>query len=248
VPLMEQTRDTFAAIDSDDNILGRVKFTADSGFHSKAVVAAVEDCGADAYIADRDYRRREPAFANASRHKTRDKKERALQRRRARENLPAKRGLFVMQDFAYDEAKGTCVCPAGHSLYHSGSHMQFNGYRVSRFKAPISACKSCPLRTQCLRYPERTKQRQVLVIESRDGARSPQTRKKHSPTERMRAKFDSIAGRAIYSRRMATVEPVFANLQNKGMRRFTLRGRAKVNAQWQLFTIVHNIEKIAHSA
>ena len=59
-------------------------------------------------------------------------------------------------------------------------------------------------------------------------------------------KFDTPAGREIYSRRMGTVEPVFANLQNKGMRRFTLRGRRKVNAQWQLFTMVHNIEKIAH--
>jgi hypothetical protein len=61
----------------------------------------------------------------------------------------------------------------------------------------------------------------------------------------MRRKFDTRLGREIYSRRMATVEPVFANLQNKGMRRFTLRGRRKVNAQWQLFTMVHNIEKIA---
>jgi hypothetical protein len=46
---------------------------------------------------------------------------------------------------------------------------------------------------------------------------------------------------------MGTVEPVFANLQNKGMRRFTLRGREKVNTQWQLFTMVHNIEKIARA-
>jgi hypothetical protein len=45
---------------------------------------------------------------------------------------------------------------------------------------------------------------------------------------------------------MGTVEPVFGNLQNKGMRRFTLRGRSKVDAQWRLFTLVHNIEKIAH--
>ena len=44
---------------------------------------------------------------------------------------------------------------------------------------------------------------------------------------------------------MGTVEPVFANLQNKGMRRFTLRSRRRVNAQWQLFAMVHNIEKIA---
>jgi hypothetical protein len=64
----------------------------------------------------------------------------------------------------------------------------------------------------------------------------------------MRFKFDTAAGRAIYSRRMGTVEPVFVNLQNKGMRRFTPRGRRKVNAQWQLFTLVHNIEKVAGSA
>jgi hypothetical protein len=53
----------------------------------------------------------------------------------------------------------------------------------------------------------------------------------------MRWKFDTPQGREIYSRRMGTVEPVFGNFQNKGMRRFTLRGRNKVDAQWQLFTV-----------
>ena len=42
------------------------------------------------------------------------------------------------------------------------------------------------------------------------------------------------------------MEPVFGNLKNKGMGRFTLRGKKKVNTQWQLFSLVHNIEKIAH--
>jgi hypothetical protein len=54
--------------------------------------------------------------------------------------------------------------------------------------------------------------------------------------------------RRIYSRRIATVEPVFGNIQNKGMRRFTLHGRRKVSTQWKLFTLVHNIEKVAHAA
>lgn len=245
-PLIEETRETFSVIDGKD-IFNRVKVTADSGFHSKAIVAAVEQTGADAYIADRDYRRREPAFVDASRHKTRDKKERALLRRKQREALAPKRRLFVLQDFQYDESTATCLCPAGHRLYHSGSDMLFNGYRVARFKAPLSACRDCPLRAQCLRHPERTRQRQLLVIKGREGSAKPKVRQ-DAPTERMRWKFDSPVGRAIYSRRMATVEPVFANLQNKGMRRFTLRGRTKVNAQWQLFTIVHNIEKIAHRA
>jgi len=31
------------------------------------------------------------------------------------------------------------------------------------------------------------------------------------------------------------------------MDRFTLRSKKKVNTQWQLFSLVHNIEKIAHA-
>lgn len=246
-PLIEATRATFKIIDAGKDVFKHVKVTADSGFHSKAVVAEVENTGADAYIADRDYRRREPAFADASRHKQRDKKDRALQRRKQREALAPNNRLFVLQDFQYDEATAQCICPAGHRLYRSGSDLLFNGYRVSRFKAPITACRDCPLRQQCLRHPERTRQRQLTIIKGRQDARKSQARS-HAPIERMRWKFDSPVGRAIYRRRMATVEPVFANLQNKGMRRFTLRGQSKVNAQWQLFTMVHNIEKIAHRA
>ena len=62
----------------------------------------------------------------------------------------------------------------------------------------------------------------------------------------MREAIDSSRGRQLYSQRMGTVEPVFANLRhNKRLNRFTLRGGAKVNAQWQLYCLVHNIEKIA---
>ena len=64
----------------------------------------------------------------------------------------------------------------------------------------------------------------------------------------MREKFDSEQGRRIYNKRIGTIEPVFGNIQNKGMRRFTLRGQRKVSMQWKLFTLVHNIEKIAHRA
>jgi DDE family transposase len=43
------------------------------------------------------------------------------------------------------------------------------------------------------------------------------------------------------------VEPVFANIRhNKRLNRLTLRGRAKVSTQWQLYCLVHNIEKPAH--
>ena len=66
-------------------------------------------------------------------------------------------------------------------------------------------------------------------------------------TEAMRRRIDSAAGRALYGRRIATVEPVFGNLRyNKRLDRFTLRGQRKVDTQWKLYCMVHNIEKLSH--
>ena len=63
----------------------------------------------------------------------------------------------------------------------------------------------------------------------------------------MKRAIDSPEGRALYGKRFATVEPVFANIRyNKRLNRFTLRGQTKVDAQWKLFCLVHNIEKLAH--
>jgi hypothetical protein len=63
----------------------------------------------------------------------------------------------------------------------------------------------------------------------------------------MRIKIDSLLGKIIYGLRLGNVEPVFGNLRsNKKLDRFTYRGKDKVNVQWLLFCLVHNIEKIAH--
>jgi hypothetical protein len=92
---------------------------------------------------------------------------------------------------------------------------------------------------RCLRHPERTPTRQVAFFE-RNPASSPYTRI-------MRQAIDSERGKAIYGRRIATVEPVFANLRyNKHLDRFMLRTQPKVNTQWHLYCLVHNIEKLVH--
>lgn len=245
--LLKGTLETFADLEPGEDVLSRAKVTADSGFHSKAVLASMEELGVDAYIPDRDFRRRDPAFAGADRHKERSRKERARKRNEDAKAKPSKLALFGREDFQYDEARSQCLCPAGHRMYRAGQDMLFNGYRVARFKAPLTACRGCKLRSRCLRNPERTPQRQLTIIKRREGPPQKRNKTKGSEAlERMRWKLDTPAGRQFYGRRMGTVEPVFANLQNKGMRRFTLRGRGKVDAQWKLFTMVHNIEKIAH--
>ena len=62
----------------------------------------------------------------------------------------------------------------------------------------------------------------------------------------MKEKIDTPKGRKVYSKRLGIVEPVFGNIRAcKRMDRFTLRGRIKVNIQWMLYCLVHNIEKIS---
>jgi hypothetical protein len=95
------------------------------------------------------------------------------------------------------------------------------------------------LREQCLRHPQNSKVRQEAIFAK--GQPSP-----HEATALMKRAIDSQRGRRMFSARLGTVEPVFANLRhNKRPARFNLRGRAKVNMQWHLYCMVHNIEKIA---
>jgi hypothetical protein len=56
------------------------------------------------------------------------------------------------------------------------------------------------------------------------------TKDLHPQTPAMKARVDSREGRLLYSRRLGIVEPVFGNLHNHHLRRFTLRTRRKVDA------------------
>jgi hypothetical protein len=46
---------------------------------------------------------------------------------------------------------------------------------------------------------------------------------------------------------MSLVEPVFGNIgSNKRLNRFSLRSKKKVQGQWQLYCLVHYIEKLTN--
>ncbi|MCK9171787.1 MAG: transposase [Treponema sp.] len=60
-------------------------------------------------------------------------------------------------------------------------------------------------------------------------------------------KIDSSHGREVYLKRIGIVEPVFADIRTqKRLDHFTLRTQAKVNIQWLLYCIVHNLVKITN--
>jgi len=61
----------------------------------------------------------------------------------------------------------------------------------------------------------------------------------------MRAKLQTAAGHAIYALRKAIVEPVFGQIKGiRGFRRFSVRGVAKVQAEWALICLTHNLLKL----
>jgi transposase len=209
--------------------------TADAGYHSKANCEQLEAQGVEAFLADNGYRQRDPRYAGRERHTG---KPDALWDKTPKSDKPR---LFGSHDFTPAKDFSHCRCPAGKRLYRNGGNCNIHGLKAVKFTGAQRDCLHCPLRAQCLRHPERTKVRQVAMFLGRHEASA------EGAADRMKRRIDSPLGRQMIARRFATVEPVFANLRhNKGLDRFTLRGRTKVDGQWKLFCLVHNIEKLAN--
>jgi transposase len=103
-------------------------------------------------------------------------------------------------------------------------------------------CAACPLRLQCLRTSYTQSRYLSIPVDPPSGEK-----RKAGLLQQMKAKIDTPEGRKIYSKRLAIIEPVFANIRTrKRLDRFTLRTKTKVNVQWMLFALVHNIEKIVN--
>jgi len=229
VPTLEHARENLSRLGSHDTLKGAA-LLADSGFHCETNLKYLSTRGIDGYVADTRFRSRDPRFATAARHRP----------TRADEPWarPKPRGLFTRKDFELDPEHRFCICPAGKRLYRNGANVRGRGNIGVKFRGTKRDCSDCTMRGRCLRNPESSDGRQVVFF-------LKHTATPINHTARMRQKIDSERGRYLYSRRLGIVEPVFANISsNHGLRRFSLRGRRKVNAQWQLFCLVHNIGKI----
>jgi hypothetical protein len=66
-----------------------------------------------------------------------------------------------------------------------------------------------------------------------------------SPKEAMREKLRTADGRAVYKMRKAIVEPVFGQIkEQRGFRRFSLRGKENVSREWKLVCAASNLLKL----
>jgi transposase/IS5 family transposase len=206
----------------EDYLEGKI-LTADTSYHSDKNLKACEDAGMDAYIPDKDFRKRDVRFTERDQFKP-PKKDK-------------KRERFTREDFEYDSATDTYTCPRGEVLKATPKPHVAQGYVFRQYRTRYTACRGCPNKAKCVGTgPTERKHLDIPVGQVR------KTR-----CQRMREKIDTERAREIYQRRFEIVEPVFGNIRaQKGLDRFTLRGKIKVSTQWMLYCLVHNLEKIAH--
>lgn len=233
-PVLDAIEDRFKRLGISDDIYGAgVIVTADTGFACEANMQHLHENTIDAYIPDNQFRSRDPRFA--------DQKETHGQRHQDQRKGPE---IIPAHEFTFDADNKTCICPAGKALWLRREATDRHGNPKLYFEGRLTDCRQCAMKTNCLRNPASADHhkghgRQVSFI--REGQRPPRY------TDWMIERVDSDRGKDIYSYRMSVVEPVFGNITaNKKLKRFSLRGKNKVNGQWLLYCLVHNIEKIQH--
>ena len=225
-PMVEGTKAVIGkSSEQSKATIDKAKVTADSGYHNRKAVEYLEQEGIDGYLADTGFRSRDPRFKTHKAGKERNKRK--------------EKARFTQADFIIDRKEPSCRCPAGHAMWLKAKQARIGQHLFMQFQAYEKECAGCSLRKRCLRDEAQTSPRQINVTLART------EESKDSPLERMKQKIDSAWGRHIYSQRLGTVEPVFGHITEAiGIKRFSLRGKRKVDGQWKLMMTLHNMLKI----
>ena len=235
-PVLEVTRDRLKRLGIRKDIFkGRYKpvITADTGFANETNMRYLHENKVNAYIPDNRFRERDPKFAD---HKAKyGKRHPKPKRDRQKDVIPA-------SEFQFDPVNMTCICPAGKTLSPRGVKVTDTGLPKAYFEGRLLDCRNCDKKHECMRNPDAANHRKG---NGRQVSFVLEHKRKPNFTDWMKHRVDSEYGKLVYSHRMSVVEPVFGNIgTNKRLNRFSLRGKRKVQGQWQLYCMVHNIEKI----
>ncbi len=216
-PMLDGAKENIKDIgESGDYFEGKI-LTADSNYHDPDNLKKCDEEKIDAYIPDKRFRSRDSRFKNGKASRS------------------AKEGRFTLKDFVYNVDKDEYCCPNDKVLKVRARKVVVAGVIYKRYTADKKDCSGCELKFKCMKSIKG--KGRVLSV--------PIGHVPGNLSKAMADKIDSEKGRRIYSQRIAVVEPVFANIAtHKHMDRFTLRGKVKVNIQWMLYCMVHNIGKI----
>jgi hypothetical protein len=217
--MLDSLEENMKTLTRKEKPLAKSPCLGDTGYFSEDNPREAKERNIKALIPDPQFRQRDPYYA--------DRKEQTYSK--------GKKKKYGIEDFEYNK-KGNCyICPYGKKPAYKGK-IQLRNNSGKKYQSLKRDCMNCPLIEKCItkrqgKYSVRT----IFIADPRYG---------ENLSEKMRKKIDDGANREPYSRRIQIIEPVFADMTyHKGMNRFTLRGKKKVNIQWQLYCMVHNIGK-----
>ncbi len=218
--IMDGAKANMEAIGKGEDYFEGRQLSADSNYHSETNLKTVVAEKLDAYIPDNLFRKRDSRFKTRDRHKPKTKS----------------KIRYELDKFTYDPQTDRYTCPAGGQLTLYVKRNEINGLVYRTYRSPVSNCSNCKLRSECLRTRSTLRRQLNVQIEHN----IPRTL-----SQKMVSKIDKPESGRIYEKRIGVVEPVFGNIRScKGLDRFTLRGQLKVDVQWLLFCMVHNVEKL----
>lgn len=138
---------------------------------------------------------------------------------------------FLADHLHYNKDTDTYICPIGQPMVRIGDreNITANGFRQTYQRYQAVNCNGCPMRDPCFKHEGNR------IIE-----------RNHNLSRHRKKVSDLLKSEEGIERRKNRykVEGVFGNIkQNKGFRRFMLRGIEKVNVEFGLIAIAHNLQR-----
>lgn len=141
---------------------------------------------------------------------------------------------FHVDNLFYNKETNCYYCPMGQKMDFIETSIEKTeaGYERTLSRYQAQNCHGCPIRGTC----HKSNTNRTIEVSHRLNELKALARER----------LLSEKGKAHRSKRPVDVEPVFGILkQNKGFRRFSLRGIDKVNIEFGLLAIAHNLKKLA---
>jgi transposase len=140
---------------------------------------------------------------------------------------------FNVDNLHYNPKTDTYTCPIGQEMTYIGDKKRktANGFIQTHRLYQAKNCEGCPMRGPC------HKSRDNRIIQ----------RSQNLNRHRQKIKELLLSEEGIERRKQRwKVEAVFGNIkQNKGFRRFFLRGIEKVNTEFGLIALAHNLQRLS---
>jgi len=141
---------------------------------------------------------------------------------------------FKSNSFPYDQEKDEFTCPAQKRLIYieTRPYKSKNGYLSKRRFYECLDCATCPLKSKCTKAKGNRRMQVSFELQR----------------YRQQARDNLLSEQGLTLRQQRSTEPetVFGDIKhNMEFRRFMLRGLKKVDIEWGLLCMAHNLRKLA---